>query len=177
MVVYDLRLRKPKIGCSSKMRVSSKMGGGVLRRWKVLRRWVVSDLCASKIEEHPSLIFDVRTPEVAAPIFVPRNRRSWSPPIFVLRPRRSKNPSYLHSPEPAIEEFPHPRSSERRLGRRSPSAPWCDLRIDLQGRKSGCKSKLQENFPDMPRMKKAYRNKKASAHWSATRNEERPSSR
>ena len=106
MVVYDLRLRKPKIGCSSKMRVSSKMGGGVLRRWKVLRRWVVSDLCAPKIEEHPSLIFDARTPEVAAPIFVPRNRRSWSPPIFVLRPRRSKNPSYLHSPEPAIEEFP-----------------------------------------------------------------------
>ena len=32
-------------------------------------------------------------------------------------------------------------------------------------------------FPDMPCMKRTYRDKKASAHWSAARNEERPSSR
>ena len=32
-------------------------------------------------------------------------------------------------------------------------------------------------FPDMPCMKKAYRDKKASVHWSAAGNEERPSSR
>ena len=32
-------------------------------------------------------------------------------------------------------------------------------------------------FPDMPCMKKVYRDKKATAQWSAARNEERPSSR
>ena len=31
-------------------------------------------------------------------------------------------------------------------------------------------------FPDMPCMKKVYRDKKASVHWSAARNEERASS-
>ena len=34
-----------------------------------------------------------------------------------------------------------------------------------------------EKFPDMPCMKRVYRGKKASVHWSAARNEERPSSR
>ena len=34
-------------------------------------------------------------------------------------------------------------------------------------------SGIREVFPDMPRMKRVYRDKKASVHWSADRNKER----
>ena len=36
---------------------------------------------------------------------------------------------------------------------------------------------LESLFPDMPCMKRVYRDKKASFHWSAARNKERFSSR
>ena len=38
-------------------------------------------------------------------------------------------------------------------------------------------SALFEFFPDMPCMKRVYRDKKASVHWSGARNEERSHSR
>ena len=87
-----------------------------------------------------------------------------TPSISDFRSRRSKSPlSYnLRSSAPKVEEPPMYDFRLRRMGRRS-------------DRTQGGGGMLF--FPDMPCMKKVYRDKKASVHWSAARNEERPSSR
>ena len=84
--------------------------------------------------------------------FSPRNKCSATPP-----PSRTKHPGYTRKQMQCLAlsgGAQHPGAMVFRLGIQ---------RFVL--------------FPDMPCMKRVYRDKKASAHWSAARNEERSRSR